>query len=61
MTFFNIIVHGVPDGQKVWSSDPLKQKGYIDAFYQLNPAHLKRSFKWRRGLKGMSAFATITI
>ena len=34
MTFFNIIVHGVPDGQKVWSSDPLKQKGYIDAFYQ---------------------------
>jgi hypothetical protein len=34
MTFFNIILHGVPDGQKVWSSDPLKQKGYIDAFYQ---------------------------
>lgn len=37
MTFFNIILHGVPDGQKVWSSDPLKQKGYIDAFYQLEP------------------------
>ena len=34
MIFFNIILHGVPDGQKVWSSDPLKQKGYIDAFYQ---------------------------
>lgn len=34
MTIFNIILHGVPDGQKVWSSDPLKQKGYIDAFYQ---------------------------
>ena len=37
MTFFNIILHGVPDGQKVWSSDPLKQKGYIDAFYQPEP------------------------
>lgn len=37
MTFFHIILHGVPDGQKVWSSDPLKQKGYIDAFYQLEP------------------------
>ena len=37
MTFFNIIVHGVPDGQKVWSSDPLKQKGYIEAFYQTEP------------------------
>lgn len=37
MTFFYIILHGVPDGQKVWSSDPLKQKGYIDAFYQPEP------------------------
>lgn len=37
MTSFNIILHGVPDGQKVWSSDPLKQKGYIDAFYQPEP------------------------
>ncbi len=33
MTFFNIIVHGVPDGQKVWSSDPIVQANYIEGFY----------------------------
>lgn len=33
MTFFNIIVHGVPDGQKVWSSDPIAQANYIEGFY----------------------------
>lgn len=33
MTFFNIILHGVPNGQKVWSSDPIGQANYIEGFY----------------------------
>ena len=33
MTFFNIILHGVPGGQKVWSSDPIGQANYIEGFY----------------------------
>ena len=33
MTFFNIILHGVPGGKKVWSSDPIGQANYIEGFY----------------------------
>lgn len=52
MTFFNIIVHGVPDGQKVWSSDPLKQKGYIDAFYQPEPGAPETLFQVEARVEG---------
>ena len=52
MTFFNIILHGVPDGQKVWSSDPLKQKGYIDAFYQPEPGAPKTLFQVEARVEG---------
>ena len=52
MTFFNIIVHGVPDGQKVWSSDPLKQKGYIEAFYQLEPGAPETLFQVEARVEG---------
>ena len=52
MTFFNIIVHGVPDGQKVWSSDPLKQKGYIDAFYQSEPGAPETLFQVEARVEG---------
>ena len=52
MTFFNIILHGVPDGQKVWSSDPLKQKGYIDAFYQPEPGAPETLFQVEARVEG---------
>lgn len=52
MTFFNIILHGVPDGQKVWSSDPLKQKGYIDAFYQPEPVAPETLFQVEARVEG---------
>lgn len=52
MTFFNIIVHGVPDGQKVWSSDPLKQKGYIEAFYQTEPGTPETLFQVEARVEG---------
>ena len=52
MTFFNIILHGVPDGQKVWSSDPLKQKGYIDAFYHLEASAPKTLFQVEARVEG---------
>lgn len=52
MTFFNIILHGVPDGQKVWSSDPLKQKGYIDAFYQHESGAPKTLFQVEARVEG---------
>ena len=52
MTFFNIILPGVPDGQKVWSSDPLKQKGYIDAFYQPEPGAPETLFQVEARVEG---------
>ena len=52
MTFFHIILHGVPDGQKVWSSDPLKQKGYIDAFYQPEPVAPETLFQVEARVEG---------
>ena len=52
MTSFNIILHGVPDGQKVWSSDPLKQKGYIDAFYHLEASAPKTLFQVEARVEG---------
>lgn len=52
MTSFNIILHGVPDGQKVWSSDPLKQKGYIDAFYQPEPGAPETLFQVEARVEG---------
>ena len=52
MTFFNIILHGVPDGQKVWSSDPLKQRGYIDAFYQPEPGAPETLFQVEARVEG---------
>ncbi len=52
MKFFNIIVHGVPDGQKVWSSDPLKQKGYIEAFYQTEPGAPETLFQVEARVEG---------
>lgn len=52
MTFFHIILHGVPDGQKVWSSDPLKQKGYIDAFYQPEPIAPETLFQVEARVEG---------
>lgn len=34
MKFFNIILHGVPEGQRVWCSDALTIDKYIDTFYE---------------------------
>lgn len=44
MTFFNIILHGVPNGQKVWSSDPIGQANYIEGFYNNSNSNAPANF-----------------
>ena len=38
MKFFNIIVHGVPYGQDIFSTDPVADESYIKAFYKQQDA-----------------------
>ena len=38
MKFFNIIVHGVPYGQDIFSTDPIADESYIKTFYKQQDA-----------------------
>ena len=45
MTFFNIIVHGVPYGQDIFSTDPIADESYIKTFYKQQDNPLETLFE----------------
>lgn len=45
MKFFNIIVHGVPYGQDIFSTDPVADESYIKTFYKQQDNPLETLFE----------------
>ena len=45
MKFFNIIVHGVPYGQDIFSTDPIADESYIKTFYKQQDNPLETLFE----------------
>lgn len=45
MKFFNIIVHGVPYGQDIFSTDPIADESYIKTFYKQQDDPLESLFE----------------
>ena len=45
MKFFNIIVHGVPYGQNIFSTDPVADESYIKTFYKQQDNPLETLFE----------------
>lgn len=45
MKFFNIIVHGVPYGQDIFSTDPITDESYIKTFYKQQDDPLETLFE----------------